>query len=188
MGIGNDPLPRRFGGRPRRGRSLPFIGEVKSAPLEEGVCAMLRKRGWKMAVAESCTGGGLGAKITSVPGASEVFLGGVTAYCDQAKKSILRVPQAVLDEYGAVSIEATQAMAAGVQKLLKADVSCAVSGYFGPTGGTQEAPIGTVCCSFLFPDEEISRRFSFQGSRASICERAIQAIIKELFLRLRSKG
>ena len=165
--------------------SSSLLGESES--LEEAVCAALRRRGWKMAAAESCTGGGLGAALTSVPGASDVFLGAVTAYCDQVKKAVLSVPQAILDEYGAVSIEATQAMASGVQKLLGSDVSCATSGCFGPTGGTQKAPVGTVCCSLLFPEGEASYRFSFHGSRASICERTIQAVLKELFLYFRDE-
>jgi nicotinamide-nucleotide amidase len=167
--------------------SFPASSFLKSGEsLEEAVCAALRKRGWKIATAESCTAGGLGARIASIPGASDLFVGGVIAYCDAVKKSVLGVPGPTLDKYGAVSVEVTEAMAQGVKGLLGADVNCAVSGYFGPTGGTVEAAVGTVCVTLLFLDSAISLRLSFHGSRESICERTIQAILKELYVRLKS--
>ena len=156
--------------------------------LEEAVCAALRKRGWKMATAESCTAGGLGARIASVSGASDVFVGGIIAYCDRIKKDLLDVPESILERRGAVSVEATEAMANGAKRHLGADVSCSVSGYFGPTGGTKDAPIGTVCYTLLFPNEAVSTRLSFHGSRESICERTIQTILKELHVRLRVRN
>lgn len=155
------------------------------ASLEEGVCAALREQNWKVATAESCTAGGVGARIASISGASDVFVGGVIAYCDSVKKSVLRVPALTLDNHGAVSVEVTEAMAQGVRRLLGAEVNCAVSGYFGPTGGTKETPIGTVCITLLFPDGVVSSRFSFHGSRESICERTIQTILKELYTHLK---
>jgi nicotinamide-nucleotide amidase len=153
--------------------------------LEEAVCIALREQNWKVATAESCTAGGLGARIASISGASDVFVGGVIAYCDSVKKSVLRVPALILDNHGAVSVEVTEAMAQGIRGLLSAEVNCAVSGYFGPTGGTKEAPIGTVCITLLFPDGVFSSRFSFHGSRESICERTIQTILKELYTHLK---
>lgn len=165
--------------------SLPASSLLKSGEsLEEAVCTALRERGWKIATAESCTAGGLGARIASIPGASDLFVGGVIAYSDAVKQSVLKVPLSTLDMHGAVSVEVTEAMAQGVRKLLGADVNCAVSGYFDPTGGTKEAPVGTVCVTMLLPDSASSVRFSFHGSRESICERTIQAILKELYLRL----
>jgi nicotinamide-nucleotide amidase len=166
--------------------SFPPSSFLKSgASLEEAVCAALRERNWKVATAESCTAGGVGARIASVPGASDVFEGGVIAYCDAVKKSVLGVPASVLDKHGAVSVEVAESMAQGVRELLGAEVNCSVSGYFGPTGGTKEAPIGTVCVTLLFPDSAFSSRFSFHGSRESICERTIQTILKELYTHLK---
>lgn len=153
--------------------------------LEEAVCSALRERNWKLATAESCTAGGLGARIASIPGASDVFVGGVIAYCDDVKKSVLMVSDRTLEAHGAVSTEVTEAMAQGIRRMLGAEVNCAVSGYFGPTGGTEESPIGTVCVTLLFSDSGFSSRFSFHGSREAICERTIQVILKELYVRLR---
>ena len=152
--------------------------------LEEAVGVALRKRGWRLATAESCTAGGLGARVASVPGASDLFIGGVVAYGDEVKRSVLKVPATMLEQRGAVSVEVTEAMARGVKTLLGSDVACAVSGFFGPTGGTKEAPIGTVCYTLLFPDGQTSARISFHGSRESVCEKTIQTILKELYLRL----
>ena len=154
--------------------------------LEEALYHALRERLWKIATAESCTAGGLGAKITSVPGASEVFLGGIVAYQDGIKKSLLMVPEEVMNRYGVVSTEVTELMAKGAQTVFGAEVVCAVSGFFGPTGGSQAAPIGTVCASFIFPGAMFSERFFFHGTREAICEKTIQALLAKLVLRLQS--
>ncbi len=104
----------------------------------------LRRRGWHLAVAESCTGGLLGHWITEVPGSSAYFLGGVIAYANALKCDVLGVPQATLERYGAVSASTAAAMARGVRRLTGAEVGVAITGIAGPGGGTPQKPVGTV--------------------------------------------
>ena len=101
-------------------------------------------RGLRLATAESCTGGLVAARLTSVPGSSASFVGGVVAYADEVKRSELDVPEALLAEHGAVSAEVAEAMAEGARRRLGADVAVAVTGVAGPGGGTPEKPVGLV--------------------------------------------
>jgi nicotinamide-nucleotide amidase len=140
--------------------------------VEELVLDLCRARGWTLATAESCTGGLVAARLTSVPGSSEVFHGSVVAYADDVKKSELGVPAAVLAEHGAVSAETAAAMAVGVTKALGVDVGIADTGIAGPGGGTPEKPVGLVHLHVATPDAEAGREFSFPGDRESIRTRA----------------
>lgn len=117
----------------RDGRSLPEV-----------VGDLLKERGLKLALAESCTGGLIGRMITDVSGSSGYFEGGVVAYSNRLKMQILGVPEFVLDEDGAVSPRCAAAMAEGVRKLTGADIGLSVTGIAGPTGGTEDRPVGTV--------------------------------------------
>ena len=150
--------------------------------LEGALSSLLRKREWKIATAESCTGGGLAARLTSLPGASDVVSGGVVAYQDSIKESLLQVPSDILNKYGAVSTEVTEYMVRHVQALFGVQVACAVSGFLGPTGGTEASPIGTVCASFLVLNRVSSQRYLFHGTREALCERTIQALLVKLIL------
>ena len=105
---------------------------------------LLRGRHMTLSTAESCTGGGIAAAITSCPGSSDVFKGSVVAYANEIKSSVLAVPESILTEYGAVSEATVRAMAAGVSSLMKTDCAVATSGIAGPGGGTDEKPVGTV--------------------------------------------
>ena len=156
--------------------------------LQEALLSLLCDRGWKIATAESCTGGGLVARMTAVPGASEVVFGGVVAYQDVVKESLLGVPQGVIEQYGPVSTEVTERMARGAEALFGVNVACAVSGFFGPAGGTPTVPVGTVCASFLTPNGIRSERFSFQGTREAICEKTIQVLLARLIVLLGSEN
>ena len=111
----------------------------------------LRQRGETLAVAESCTGGGLGAALAAVPGASDVFLGGVIAYANAIKRELLAVPADLLDRHGAVSDPVARAMAAGVQRCTGATWTIAVTGIAGPAGGSAEKPVGTVFIAVAGP-------------------------------------
>jgi len=141
-------------------------------PIEEHVLALVRARGLTLASAESCTGGMVAARLTGIPGASDVFLGGVVAYANEVKEAELGVPRALLEEHGAVSAEVAAAMAQGARERLGADVAVAVTGIAGPDGGTAEKPVGLVYLHVEGPDGGRGREFSFPGDRGSIRARS----------------
>ena len=112
--------------------------------VAEIVLDLCRAGGLTLGTAESCTGGLVAARLTSVPGASDVFRGGVVAYADDVKEGELGVPRSILDNHGTVSAEAAQAMAHGARERLGVDVAVSVTGVAGPGGGTEEKPVGLV--------------------------------------------
>ena len=146
-------------------------------PVEELVLDACRTRALTLATAESCTGGLVAARLTSVPGSSDVFLGGVVAYSDEVKAAELGVPEAVLEQHGAVSAEAAAAMAAGARERLVADVAVAVTGVAGPGGGTEEKPVGLVYLHAEGPDGALARELDLPGERQAIRERATVAAL-----------
>ena len=109
----------------------------------------LRERGFTLSTAESCTGGGVAAAVTSVPGSSEIFKGGVVAYANEIKRDVLSVSEESLLTHGAVSEEVVRQMVAGVASLMHTECAIATSGVAGPGGGTPEKPVGTVWTAFL---------------------------------------
>ena len=125
---------------------------VDDQSLASVVLAQLRRRGQTLAVAESCTGGGLGAELTAVPGSSDVLLGGVIAYSNAVKSKVLGVPEALLEQVGAVSDPVAEAMAEGVRRLTGSDWSLAITGIAGPGGGTESKPVGLVHLAVAGPD------------------------------------
>jgi nicotinamide-nucleotide amidase len=141
-------------------------------PVEALVLDVCRERGLALGTAESCTGGMVAARLTSIPGASEVFLGGVVAYADEAKVTELDVPEAVLKRHGAVSAEAAAAMATGARARLGVDVAVAVTGVAGPGGGTPEKPVGLVYLYAEAPDGSLGRELNLPGDREAIRARA----------------
>jgi nicotinamide-nucleotide amidase len=145
--------------------------------IEELVLDLCRARGWTLATAESCTGGLVAARLTSVPGSSDVFLGSVVAYANGVKERQLGVGRDLLAEHGAVSAEAAAAMAAGVRRRLGADIGIAVTGIAGPAGGTPEKPVGLVHLHVETPEASGSREFSFPGDRETIRIRATVAAL-----------
>lgn len=140
---------------------------MDSLQLATAVGEQLRARGWHLAVAESCTGGLVGHWITEIAGSSDYFLGGVIAYSNQAKEQLLGVHRGTLLQYGAVSEATAREMAAGVRKLLGADVALAVTGIAGPSGGTPEKPVGLVYIALDTPDRQICRCHIWDGDRAA---------------------
>jgi nicotinamide-nucleotide amidase len=141
-------------------------------PVQELVLAAARERGLRLATAESCTGGLVAARLTSISGSSDVFVGGVVAYSNDAKERELDVPHALLDVHGAVSAEVAAAMAQGARARLDADVAIAVTGIAGPGGGTPEKPVGLVFLHASSADGELARRFEFPGDRDAVRTRA----------------
>jgi nicotinamide-nucleotide amidase len=129
------------------------------------VLARLRARGQTLAVAESCTGGGLGAALAAVPGASEMWLGGVIAYANAVKQRLLGVPAALLEQHGAVSDPVAQAMAEGARRATGADWALAITGVAGPGGGSDAKPVGLVHIAVAGPDGCSSEGVRFSPSR-----------------------
>ena len=148
--------------------------ETSTAEL---VLSLLRDRGLTLATAESCTGGQVAARLTDVPGSSDVFLGSVVAYANAVKVAELDVPEWLLAEHGAVSAEVAAAMAQGARARLGADVAVAVTGVAGPGGGTEEKPVGLVHLHAVGPGGERGLRFDFPGDRATIRTRAAVAAL-----------
>lgn len=140
---------------------------------------MLHIAGETLAVAESCTGGWLGRDITSVPGASASFWGGVIAYDNSAKRSLLAVSPDTLADHGAVSEETAAEMAAGVAALSEATWSVAVTGLAGPSGATPDKPVGTVCIAVAGP-VRLSRTYRLTGDRESVRAAAVTRALRLL--------
>jgi nicotinamide-nucleotide amidase len=141
------------------------------------VLGLLREQGLTLATAESCTGGMVAARLTAIPGASDVFLGSIVAYADAVKAAQLGVPEEVLATYGAVSAESARAMAEGARARLGADVAVSVTGVAGPGGGTPEKPVGLVFLHAAGPQGERTLRFDFPGDRDTIRGRAAVAAL-----------
>ncbi|HZE29771.1 MAG TPA: CinA family nicotinamide mononucleotide deamidase-related protein [Gaiellaceae bacterium] len=160
--------------RERAGRHL-FVEDER--PVEELVLDACRERGLSLATAESCTGGLVAARLTSVPGSSDVVVGGVVAYADEVKASELGVGAELLERHGAVSAEAAAAMAEGARARLGADVAVSVTGVAGPGGGTPEKPVGLVFLHAQGPDGSLARRLDLPGDRAAIRGRATVAAL-----------
>jgi competence/damage-inducible protein CinA-like protein len=157
-----------------------FVFSTDERTLPEIVLDALRERGWKAATAESCTGGMVAARLTEIPGSSDVFLGGVVSYSNEVKGSLLDVPEEVLAAHGAVSAETAQAMAEGARARLGADVVVSVTGVAGPGGGTAEKPVGLVYLHVASPDGGLARRMDVPGDRASVRGRAAAAALQLL--------
>ena len=138
------------------------------------VLRALEDQGAKLAVAESCTGGLLGARLTAVPGSSRVFVGGVTAYANEAKLGLLGVSAEAIAEQGAVSEEVARQMARGVARALDAQAAIAVTGIAGPDGGTPSKPVGTVWIAVLWRDQVRTFTHAFPGDREDVRGRAAQ--------------
>ena len=137
-----------------------------------------------LAVAESCTGGLLGARLTAIPGSSDVVLGGVIAYANRIKTSLLGVDEGVLVEHGAVSEPVVRAMAAGARERTGARVGMAITGVAGPGGGSEEKPVGTVWIATDIDGAVETRRLRLIGDRAEVRQRAAQATLEMVRRRL----
>jgi PncC family amidohydrolase len=141
---------------------------------------LLLQCGMTISVAESCTGGLLGAHLTLQPGSSAYFLGGVVAYSNSVKREVLEVLPQLIEEHGAVSAEVALALANGAHKVIGSDLAISITGIAGPDGGTDEKPVGTTYLGFAAPDTSIARSFHFKGSRVEIREQAVEAALELL--------
>jgi nicotinamide-nucleotide amidase len=152
-----------------------FIYGVDTENIESVIVDTLKKSGCTVATAESCTGGSISARITSVPGASEVFALGVCTYSNEQKKNVLNVPKEHLDLYTAVSQRVAADMARGVLQKAERDYAVATTGYAGPGGGTESDPVGTVYISVATKENTFVKRCSFSGDRRRVIRLAGQS-------------
>jgi len=135
-------------------------------------------KGRTLVTAESLTGGGIGSLLTTVPGASSVYKGGVISYTNEVKESLLGVPSEILNTYGAVSAQTAAAMAEGVRKLLKADVAVSVTGLAGPGGDEFGNPVGTVFIGYADDRNSIVKHCLFSGSREEVRRKTTQTALE----------
>jgi nicotinamide-nucleotide amidase len=141
-------------------------------PVEALVLDQARSRGWRIAAAESCTGGLVSARLTKVAGSSDVFRGGVVAYDDEVKIEALDVPDDVIRRHGAVSPETAEAMARGAAKRLGSEIAVSVTGVAGPGGGSPEKPVGLVYLHAVTPDDSHGMELRLPGNRDAVRRRA----------------
>ncbi|MEP7228234.1 MAG: competence/damage-inducible protein A [Gemmatimonadales bacterium] len=167
-----------------RSRGSENVYAEGESDLAAVVLGEARSQGARLAVAESCTGGLLGARITEVPGSSDVFVGGVITYDNALKVDLLGVPEALLAEHGAVSEPVARAMAEGAARRFGVAAAISVTGVAGPGGGTPEKPVGTVWIGCSYNGSVETRHSLFPGSRHEIRARAAQAALFLLHRRL----
>lgn len=148
--------------------------------LAQQIGEKLRARHWTLAVAESCTGGLLGDRITDVPGSSDYFLGGVLAYNNQVKHNLLGVRQETLETVGAVSAPCAAEMAQGVRRLLHADVALSITGIAGPSGDTASKPLGLTYIHLSAPGREQGQRAVWPADRRANKEDSAAAAMQLL--------
>lgn len=154
---------------------------------EEAIGHWLKSKNLTLSTAESCTGGGIASRITSVSGSSEYFKGAIVAYANEIKTSLLNVPQKTLEMYGAVSEETVREMVKGAMNTLKTDCAIATSGIAGPRGGSIEKPVGTVWIAVACKGEVITFKQEGDEGRKANTERAVNNALS-LLLHLLEKG
>ena len=144
----------------------------------------LQRRGWKLATAESCTGGLLGASLTAVPGSSASYCGGVISYCNDLKHRLLGVPLPMLAQYGAVSSQVAEAMAQGARRLTGAQVGIGITGLAGPDSDGSGLPIGLVFVGYADEAQCLHLRLQYDADRQTVRENAVQAALCLLLQKL----
>lgn len=153
------------------------VSGVNDENLEKVVGRQLMAKTWRMAAAESCTGGLLSSRITAIPGASDYFERAFVTYSNQAKMEMLNVPEKMLEQYGAVSRQVAEAMAGGARKEAGVDIAVAITGIAGPTGGSPEKPVGTVFIACSTSVDTYVEKHLFAGSRGIIQTRSAHAAL-----------
>ncbi|HIT35002.1 MAG TPA: CinA family protein [Candidatus Faecousia intestinigallinarum] len=142
-------------------------------------CNVLKALAGKtLATAESCTGGGIGAALTAIPGASGVYVGGVISYTNAVKRRLLGVPEEMLEQCGAVSAPVAEAMAQGARKALGAEIAVSVTGLAGPGGDAFGNPVGTVFVGYADAGGSLAREFHFPGDREEVRAQAVEAALR----------
>ena len=153
--------------------------------LNKKIVSILKKKKYKLAVAESCTGGLLSAAITSISGSSEVFTMGLVTYSNKAKTSILKIPKTVIQKHGAVSIQCCLSMVNNLSKISKSKICISITGIAGPKGGTKQKPVGLVFIGIKKGKKAIvsKNQFKNKGRNAiqkATIKKALNLILKQL--------
>lgn len=146
----------------------------------EKLISLFRSKKQTLSLAESCTGGLCSAQIVALPGVSDIFLGSVVSYSDSAKKNLLHVSAADLNQFGAVSETVALAMSGGAQKAFASDWSLSITGIAGPGGGTSDKPVGTVCFAVHGPKTEMVFTKKFTGTRQQIQSQSVDFALSVL--------
>lgn len=158
-----------------------------SDALVKNIQRVFIEKGWTLSLAESCTGGALAARLTSMPGCSNYFLGSVVAYSNDVKMKLLNIDESLLNAYGAISEPVASQMAQEILRLTNSDYSLAVSGIAGPGGGTANKPVGTICAALARRKEPpLLWTFHLEGSRETIIAQVVEALLNRLWLSIRS--
>jgi PncC family amidohydrolase len=160
------------------------VADAALVALAERLQGLCLGRGATVATAESCTGGLIAEAITSVPGSSGYFLGGIVAYADQVKEDVLGVQASVLAAHGAVSAQVALAMASGARERLGAALAVSVTGVAGPDGGSEEKPVGLTYVGLASAEASEVRKFMFSGDRAANRDAAATAALEWLVERV----
>lgn len=164
------------------------MGSVVADMLEQKIVERLRASGKTLAVAESCTGGMIGSRITSVSGSSACFYGGIISYSNELKEQLLGVPRAIFVAHGAVSEQVAEAMAEGAIRVTGSDFAVSVTGIAGPGGGTAEKPVGLVYIGLAGSGDTMVRMFVFDGDRKAVRQSATEQALAMLLDVLQEKG
>ncbi|MBC6427670.1 MAG: CinA family protein [Cellvibrionales bacterium] len=152
--------------------------------LAHRLAALLNARQQTLALAESCTGGGIGQALTAVPGSSAYFKGGVIAYCNQAKNQLLQVPEKLLRDHGAVSEPVAAQMARGAARAFAADLAIATTGIAGPGGGSPAKPVGSVCFGWQLGAKTQTQTCHFAGGRHAVRTQSVHHALAVLIAHL----
>jgi len=159
---------------------------MNASDLTKTLAQILLSRNWTVSLAESCTGGLVCTTLTELAGSSEWFERGYITYSNEAKVECLGVPLQLIDAYGAVSEQVAKAMAEGARINSGSNVAISITGVAGPSGGSAEKPVGTVCFGWATENQTLTRTMQFDGDRQMIRQQAAQFALTELIALLRS--
>jgi len=151
--------------------------------LNKKIISLLKKKKMKLAITEFCTGGMLSSSITSVSGSSKIFTMGLVTYSNQAKRSILKVPQQIIRKYGAVSVQCCLAMVNNLSKISKSKVCVSITGIAGPTGGSKQKPVGLVYIGIRIGKKVVVNKYNFKNNGRIFIQK--QTVKKSLNLLLK---
>lgn len=166
---------------------LGCVVSVRKKVTIDEIKKLLDDRGQTLACAESCTGGLLSARLVDYPGVSSFYLGAVVSYANAAKEKVLHVPPELIKTVGAVSLPVALAMARGVKSQYSSSWAVSTTGIAGPTGGTKEKPVGTVCFGIVGPGIEYSEQKLFSGERSKIQEQSVDYALELLMKNLKGE-